>query len=204
MNWSSIKELNFDYHGDGYLRWPYSHCVNVEDLTLDRVILSPTFTQSVGMEHSVLQTLALNNCDIPDDACTALVHSLQSPHCVLKTLTLASIEPEQSLVSIVTAILGNNCSLKRLILKDLSLSILSVPYPLSTDVVNNNNLQELKLTFAQSDHFDERGVYKLIEAVSKQSVIKKLKFPKHLEECFDYQYFRSENKLRADLQLIFE
>ena len=59
---------------------------NLEVLQLFRLTLTPHLTQC---EVSSLKILKINSCKIPEDACTALVHFLQSSQCVLEGFLLS-------------------------------------------------------------------------------------------------------------------
>ena len=62
----------------------------LESLKLKSFHLTWTWAQSVGNKSFSLHTLRLKHCTIPDATSTALIHSLQSPHCVLHTLKLSN------------------------------------------------------------------------------------------------------------------
>ena len=79
-----LKHLEMKARGYPALSLTISH--KLESLKLSCFSLTPTLAQCVSIEHNALHTLELFHCTFPDDACSALVHSLQSPHCVLETI----------------------------------------------------------------------------------------------------------------------
>lgn len=79
-----LKHLEMKARGYPTLSLTISH--KLESLKLSCFSLTPTLAQCVGMEHNALHTLELHYCTFPDDVHLALVHSLQSPHCVLEAI----------------------------------------------------------------------------------------------------------------------
>ena len=98
-----------------FYRCPLSLMISnsLEFLKVHEFTLTPTLTRCVGLESSALKTLKLEACDIPEEASTALIHSLQSPHCVLQTFELTGVSVKPKLFDVLKSATS---SLKCLIL----------------------------------------------------------------------------------------
>ena len=108
----------------------------LESLLLSHVTLTPKLARCVGMESTALCMLALLKCDIPDNACSALIDSLKSPHCVLETIKLYAAFSHDLL-----QVLGcSSSSLKRCI---LTLDYASELPHLIRGLKGNKTLEEL-------------------------------------------------------------
>ena len=76
---------------------PLTVSSKLECLQLSYLTLTPGLFQSG--DFSSLTVLKLISCEIPDDACTALVQFLQSLQCVLKELSLFVVITTTTLVA---------------------------------------------------------------------------------------------------------
>ena len=97
---------------------------NLEVLQLFRLTLTPHLTQC---EVSSLRILKINSCKIPDDACTSLIHFLQSSQCVLEGFLLYSLDfdyrDSSSIPDKLVEAIGSNCTLKWCAVKGVDDSI---------------------------------------------------------------------------------
>ena len=86
---------------------------NLEALQLFRLTLTPHLTQC---EVSSLRILKINSCKIHDDACTALIHFLQSTQCVLEGFLLCTPDSDYrdrcSIPDKLVEAIGSSCTLK--------------------------------------------------------------------------------------------
>ena len=131
---------------------------SVECLNLHGFSLTPVLTQCIGKERNALHTLELYSCNIPTDACTDLVRSIQSPHCVLHTLKVDfSTKSNEVTSSVSLPFIDNlvvsfaaNQSLKKIQMECIPFS-LSVLELLASSIVQNTTLEELTVRFSDID-----------------------------------------------------
>ena len=114
----------------------------LESLLLSRVTLTPELARCVGMESTALRKLTLHKCNIPDNACSALIDSLKSSHCVLETieLHLAGISLYSSVQRVLKGLKSSSSSLKRC---SLTLDCTSELPLLINELKGNKTLEEL-------------------------------------------------------------
>ena len=166
----------------------------VESLQLTELTLTPFLAQCVGVEHNALHTLVLYSCKIPDDAGTALVRSLKSPHCVLETIKLTpklDSQYSKNPDSVVEAI-ASCCSLRRCSMINFDGSIVE---HFVTGLKKNESrvLEELTMTCNSWCDSDNKHFNELIRVANEQASIKKMQ----LSPCF--KGFVHQHDIRDDL-----
>ena len=173
----------------------------MESLQLTELTLTPALAECVGIEHNALHTLVLYSCKIPDDAGTTLAHSLQSPHCDLKTIKL---DPKDKLQhssipdSLVEAIASCR-TLKRCSMIKFDGSIVE---RFVAGLKKNESLvlEELTMLCSSYGKSDEKHFKELICVVNKHSSITKMRL-----SSFFIDFVRRRNiKFREDLIIEFD
>ena len=152
----------------------------LESLALKHFSLTSKLAECIGKKSFSLHTLCLKSCIIANDASTALVHSLQSPHCVLHTLELSDALQDKKLMTYrVPSAFLKNCSLKRCILRFQGASDLK---HLVSGLKDNNTLDELWVLeepfveFSSDFHHSRNDKFRdLIRMVNDNASIKLLK-----------------------------
>ena len=176
-----VKQLEIEARLGGHTFPSLSISCKVESLQLTGFILTPPLAECLGMEHNALHTLVLYSCEIPDDVGTALVRSLQSPHCVLETIELGPKDSQHSSIpgSLVEAIASCRTLKKCSMIKFKG----SIVEHLVAGLRKNKSqvLEELTITCTSyvpsvdNKHFNE-----LIRVANEQSNVKKM----YLSSCF--------------------
>ena len=144
-----------------------------------------------------MKTLKLCSCEIPDVACTALVHFLQSPHCVLETFELS--DPHRLQYGIPVKLLkeiGSNRTLKSCVLDCFRGSIVQ---HFVTGIKKNESPSHLeKLTVLCSGccpEYDYEYYNELIRVANKHTAITKLKLN------HDFKEFVRKHNIRDSLTI---
>ena len=187
-----VKQLEIKSQLGGHTFPSLAISCKVESLQLTELTLTPALAECVGIEHNALHTLVLYSCKIPNDVSTILIHSLQSPHCVLETIKLAPKHESQCIKipdSVVEAIASCR-TLKRCSMINFDGSIVE---HFVAGLNESRVLEELTLTcnwYCKSDnkHFNE-----LICVANEQGSIKKMQ----LSSCF--KGFVLQHDIRDDL-----
>ena len=205
-----LKHLEIKHDRDYSISFSFVISCNLESLLLSRVTLTPELVECVGRESTALRMLTLHNCDIPDNACSAFIDSLKSPHCVLETIDLHPAI-SHDYVRVLEVLGSSSSSLKRCILK---LDYTSELPHLISGLKRNKTLVELTVLHVQRrtgmpfmtwiGMFSEEEVspfIELIRVVDKNTAIKLLTVSSVLES-FSSAHNLTEN-CRETLQVQF-
>ena len=154
---------------------PLTVSSKLECLELSWLTLTPSLFLSG--DFSSLTVLKLDSCQIPDDACTALVQFLQSPQCVLKELSLILISNNYYGISIINKLvqgIGSNCTLKVCYIKGYNDAIIEHLVAGLQESKDQSCLEELILQIRYSmrnhEQYDE-----LIRLVNEHKTIRLLR-----------------------------
>ena len=183
---------------------PFMISHKLESVKLCNFSLTSTWAQFVGKKSFSLHTLHLKSCIIPSDASTALIHSLQSPHCVLHTLELSNAgeyEDEIKYSRVPDTLLGVlvSGSLKRCFLR---LNDLSGIEHLISGLKGNNTLEELwvleeplLMSWNENHYYNETEFRNLISVVNSNTSIK------HLKLSYAYKNVSEKLNIRPSLKV---
>ena len=125
-------------------------------LELQQFTITTAFTQCLALRCCALCTLIVKKCTIADDAHSDLVRYLVSPHCKLQSLEIDDLYEHFPLYRVADTI-GKNRSLKEVYIhigmsrkRSHTLLVLDL---LAANVVSNNTLLKLKVTFTGKAQF---------------------------------------------------
>ena len=173
---------------------PFAISSKLESLSISCFALT---SDPFAQKEISLKTLKLCSCEIPDVACTALVHFLQSPHCVLETFELS--DPHRLQYGIPVKLLkeiGSNRTLKSCVLDCFRGSIVQ---HFVTGIKKNESPSHLeKLTVLCSGccpEYDYEYYNELIRVANKHTAITKLKLN------HDFKEFVRKHNIRDSLTI---
>ena len=125
-------------------------------LELQHFTITTAFTQCLAIRRCGLRTLIVKKCAITDNAHSDLIQYLVSPHCKLQSLKIDDLSEHFPLYRVADAI-GKNRSLKEVCIhigmsrkRSHTLLVLDL---LAANVVSNNTLLKLKVTFTGKAQF---------------------------------------------------
>ena len=147
------------------------------NLELQHFTITTAFTQCLAIRRCGLRTLIVKKCAIADDAHSDLIQYLVSPHCKLQSLEIDDLSEHFPLYRVADAI-GKNHSLKELgfhigMSRKYSHTSLVLDL-LAANVVSNNTLLKLKVTFTGKAQFfnsvEESKIYKFNFPMAQENV----------------------------------
>ena len=167
IDWSktSIEMLTLNNYMDEYIL--FNECslrhLNINSLPprlvrleLQQFTITTAFTQCLALRCCALRTLIVKKCTIADDAHSDLLQYLVSPHCKLQSLEIDDLYEHFPLYRVADTI-GKNRSLKEVGIyigmsrkRSHTLLVLDL---LAANVVSNNTLLKLKVTFTGKAQF---------------------------------------------------
>ena len=159
---------------------PFAISSKLESLSISCFALT---SDPFKRKNNSLKTLKLCSCDISDDACVALVHFLQSPHCVLETFEL--YDPHHLQYGIPDKLLegiGSSHTLRRCVLDRCSGSIVRHLVAGMKKSKSQSCLEELTVICSSCSEYDYEYFNKLIRVVNKRNTITLLNLNYFFEE----------------------
>ena len=169
---------------------------NLEVLQLFNLTLTPQLTKC---ETSSLKILKIKSCKTPEDACTALVHFLQSPQCVLEGFLLYSLEYDyrdsSSIPFALVEAIASNCNLKWCAIKGVDDSFVQHLVAGLKKSKGQSRLEEL--TVLCELHVKENCdcCNELIRVVNEHDSIKVLQL------SHQFEYYRRNHTIRESLAI---
>ena len=172
-----VKQLEIKAQSCGHYP-PLTISCKVESLQLTELTLTPALAKCVGIEHNALHTLVLHSCEIPADASTALVRSLQSPHCVLETIELDCKHDSSKIPDSVVEAIASCHTLKRCSMINFKGSILE---HFVAGLKKNESRVLEELTMCCNSHGPHEHISELICVANEWSSIAKLRLSSFLK-----------------------
>ena len=165
----------------GYRIPPFAISSELESLCVSCFALtSDPFTQEVIS----LKTLKLCSCEIPDNACVALICFLQSQHCVLETFELYDPHHLQYGIpdKLLEGIVGSSHTLRRCVFDRCSGSIVRHLVAGMKKSESQSRLEELTVICSSCSEYDYEYFNELIRVVNEHTTISLLRLNDYFEE----------------------
>ena len=170
---------------------------NLAVLQLFHLTLTPQLTKC---ETSSLKILKIKSCKIPEDACTGLMHFLQSPLCVLEGFLLYSLEfhyrHSSSIPFELVEAIASNCNLKWCAIKGVDDSFVQHLVTGLKKSKGQSRLEELTVLCEYHEKKNCEHCNELIRVVNEHDSIKVLQ----LSHQFEY-YMRNHDTIRESLTI---
>ena len=174
-----MKRLEIKAQSRGHTYPPLTISRKMESLQLTELTLTPALAECVGIEHNTLHTLVLYSCEISNDAGTTLVHSLQSPHCMLETIELDCNHDSSKTPDSVVEAIASCRTLKRCSMINFERSILE-HFVAGLKKNKSQVLEELTMhcnSYGRLEHISE-----LIRVANEWSSIRKMRLSSFLKD----------------------
>ena len=169
---------------------------NLEVLQLFKLTLTPLLTKC---ETSSLKILKVKSCKIPEDACTALVHFLQSPQCVLEGFLLYSLEfhyrDSSSIPFELVEAIASNCNLKWCAIKGVDDSFVQHLVAGLKKSKGQSRLEELTVLCEYHEKKNCEHCNELIRVVNEHDSIKVFQL------SHQFEYYMRNHTIRESLTI---